>query len=219
MGVIFPGLRPGLQETALQAEEKRPRRWPDGYKYPMAEPRPQPPVLLVVAAFSRFPEALAWARTQLESTHGPVALVSEPFPFHQTAYYQATMGPDLRKQFLAFENLVLPDCLVAAKLHSNALEQQLATEARFPEARPLNLDPGILSLGKFQLATTKDQAHRVYLGQGIFTEVTLRFQDKAWEPWPWTYADYRETTVRAFLGEARRFYKQRLGQVFRKNGL
>ena len=51
------------------------------------------------------------------------------------------------------------------------------------------------------LATTKDQAHRLYVGDGIFAEVTLRYRDGADEPWPWTYADYREEAVRHFLNE------------------
>jgi Domain of unknown function (DUF4416) len=176
----------------------------------MAEPRPQTPVLLVVAAFSRHADALAWGRAQLAEQYGPVGLASEPFAFHHTAYYERSMGADLHKQFFAFERLVAPDCLPAVKLHTNRLEQTLAATGRFPEERPLNLDPGLLVLGKFLLATTKDQAHRIYLRDGIFAEVTLRFEAGAFEPWPWTYADYREPHVRAWLGEAREYYKQRL---------
>jgi hypothetical protein len=71
----------------------------------------------------------------------------------------------------------------------------------------LNLDPGVLSLGKFLLATTKDQAHRIYLCDGIFAEVTLRFEAGEFVPWPWTYADYREPDVREWLKQAREYYR------------
>ncbi len=168
------------------------------------------PVLLVVAAFSRHDDALRWGRERLEETCGPVGLASEPFLFNQTHYYEATMGSDLRKQFLAFERLVPPDCLPDVKLRTNALEKDLAATRAFPEERPLNLDPGLLALGKLLLATTKDQAHRIYLREGIFAEVTLRYHDGAWEPWPWTYADYRLPEVHAFLQQARDFYRSRL---------
>jgi hypothetical protein len=167
-------------------------------------------VLLVVAAFSRHDEALAWGRGRLEGSYGPVALASPPYDFRQTGYYEPAMGPGLRKCFLAFRDLVAADCLPAVKRHTNALEAELAAAGRFPEARPLNLDPGLLELGKFLLATTKDQAHRVYLRDGIFAEVTLRFHAGTFEPWPWTYADYRQEEVRAFLAEAREYYKERL---------
>ena len=176
----------------------------------MATPRLPPPVLLVVAAFSRHPEALAWARRRLEQAFGPVALAGPVYAFDQTAYYEATMGPGLRKQLLAFRDLVPADALADLKRRSLALERELAEGAAYSEPRPLNLDPGALTLGKFLLATTKDQAHRVYLRDGIFAEVTLRFHAGAFEPWPWTYADYRQAEVLAFLKEARGIYRRLL---------
>jgi hypothetical protein len=178
----------------------------------MATPRRPDAVLLVVAAFSRHAEALAWGRCRLEDAFGPVGLAGPVYPFHQTAYYEATMGANLHKQLLAFRDLVAADALADLKLRTNALERELADSAAYPEPRPLNLDPGVLTLGKFLLATVKDQAQRVYLRDGIFAEVTLRYCDGAFEPWPWTYADYREPAVRAFLEEARRFYRDRLRQ-------
>jgi hypothetical protein len=175
----------------------------------MAEPRLPEPALLVVAAFSRHPPALGWAREQLERQFGPVGLTSPTYEFNQTRYYEATMGTGLCKQFFAFEELVAPEILPAAKLRTNELEAELARTGGYPEPRPLNLDPGLLTLGKFMLATTKDQAHRLYLGAGIYAEVTLRYQAGAFEPWPWTYADYRQPAVRAFLQVARDFYRRR----------
>jgi hypothetical protein len=179
----------------------------------MADPRPQPPVLLVVAAFSRHETAIAWGRQRLIEEFGPIGLTSAPFVFDQTSYYEATMGPELRKQFFAFQNLVAPESLPATKLRTNALELELADQRVYAEPRPLNLDPGYLSLGKFLLATTKDQSHRIYLRDGIFAEVTLRYQAGAYEPWPWTYADYRQECVRAFLQEARDYYRERLREA------
>jgi hypothetical protein len=176
----------------------------------MADPRPAVPVLLVVAAFSRHAAALEWARGRLEQAYGPIALAGEPFEFHHTAYYQATMGSGLRKCLFAFRDLVSADSLPELKLATNALEAELAGCGTYPQPRPLNLDPGLLSLGKFVLATTKDQGHRVYLRDGIFAEVTLHFEAGAFEPWPWTYADYREQAVRDFLQQARDVYRARL---------
>jgi hypothetical protein len=176
----------------------------------MAEPRPPVPALLVVAAFSRHPDALARARARLEEVLGPVGLAGTPFVFDQTSYYEATMGAGLRKQLLAFRDLLAPDQLPDVKLRTNVLEHELAAAGTYPDARPVNLDPGLLTLGKFMLATTKDQAHRVYLRDGIYAEVTLRYHHGAFEPWPWTYADYRLACAHDFLRQARAYYRERL---------
>jgi hypothetical protein len=173
----------------------------------MARPRPVADVLLVVAAFSRHPAALDWARARLEEAHGPIALASPPYPFDQTNYYEPSMGPGLMKVLWAFQDMIDPAQLPGVKHASNALEDELAGQGLFPDQRPLNLDPGYLNLGKFVLATTKDQAHRLHLGDGIFAEVTLHYQSGAFCPWPWTYADYRLEEVIAFLGRARDHYR------------
>lgn len=168
------------------------------------------PGLLVVATFARQEAALVWARGRLEESFGPVALAGAPFAFTHTAYYADTMGQPLTKQLLAFERLVPLDRLAALKRASNEWEADLAAAGRFAEARPVNLDPGLVTLGKFMLATTKDQAHRVYLGDGVFAESTLRYVGRSFEPWPWTYADYREPAVIAFLNEGRERYRRLL---------
>jgi hypothetical protein len=179
----------------------------------MAEARLPEPALLVVAAFSGHPPALCLAKERLTRSYGPVGLVSAAFAFNQTRYYETAMGTGLLKEFWAFADLVAPDRLAEVKRRTNELEGELATSKCYMTARPVNLDPGLLTLGKFMLATTKDQAHRIYLRDGIYAEVTLRFQAGAFEPWPWTYADYREPGVREFLREARDFYRRRLHET------
>jgi hypothetical protein len=169
----------------------------------MGIPREPTYSLLVVACFSRHRDALRWAADRLIAKYGPVALISPDFDFHHTKYYEATMGTGLIKQFLVFHPIVPADCLPDVKHFTIALEQECAASGRFAEQRPLNLDPGLIQLGKFLLASTKDQAHRVFLRDDIFAEVTLRFEAGAFECWPWTYADYREEVVRAFLDQAR----------------
>jgi hypothetical protein len=177
----------------------------------MAAVREHVPVQLIVAAFSRHLEVLAWARERLVDTYGPVGLVSDDYEFCQTRYYEEEMGIKLVKRFFVFDRLLAPNRLPEVKLLTNRLEAELAANGRYAEPRPLNLDPGTLELGKFMLATTKDQAHRIYLDQGIFAEVTLRFEGGEFVPWPWTYADYRQDCVRAFLVKARERYRMQLG--------
>src|SRR6516165_2171540 len=158
---------------------------------------------LGVGAFSRHLAALTCREEPLQLKYGPIQLRSPDYYFHHTRYYEPVMGPGLRKRLLVFERMPPPDGLADIKCRTIALEGELAALGRFAEPRPLNLDPGLLQLGKFLLASTKDQTQRIYLRDGIFAEVTLRFHGGTFEPWPWTYADYREPAVLSFLGEAR----------------
>lgn len=176
----------------------------------MSKPQSPEPVLLIVAAFSRHAEALAWAGLRLQADYGPILQTSPGYDFDQTDYYEPAMGWGLRKHLIAFRNPIDPGCLADVKLRTNTLEAELARTGAYPESRPLNLDPGILSLGKFMLATTKDQHHRVYLRDGIFAEVTLRYTGGEFEAWPWTYADYRLPVVRTFLKDVRAYYYQQV---------
>ncbi len=166
------------------------------------------PQLLVVAAFSRYPAALQWVEQQLLESFGPLALKSPPWPFTQTRYYERTMGADLQKQFFVHKHLVPMDRLAEVKRTTIGIEAVLQSQQRYPEERPVNLDPGFINLGKFCLASTKDQAHRIYLRDGIFAEVTLQFRDKHFRPNPWTYPDYQQPHVLAFLDEARDYFRQ-----------
>jgi len=164
-------------------------------------------VLLILAAFSRHEEALAWGRTKTESAWGPIALASDAFEFRETNYYDATMGVGLRKQFLAFERLIDPEQLVELKLQTNEWEAEYAALARRDEQRPLNLDPGYITLAKLVLASTKDHAHRIYLGRGIYAEITLKFRDGAWQASDWTYPDYRRADFQELFSRCREYLK------------
>jgi hypothetical protein len=173
----------------------------------MGEIHQHPPVMPILAAFSRYDTALDWARDRATAAWGPVALESPRFGFVETDYYAATMGAGLFKRFWAFENLRNPSELVDWKLAANDWETEYARHARHAESRPLNLDPGYLTLAKLVLASTKDHAHRIYLGRGIFAEATLYFKDGRWQHRDWTFPDYRRADYQQFFSEARERFR------------
>ena len=160
-------------------------------------------VLLIVAASSRHDAALAWARERIEREIGSLALVSDAFAFTETDYYAATMGDGLKKQFIACERPIDPGELARIKRQTNAWEAEYAALGRHPEPRPLNLDPGYVTAAKLVLASTKDHAHRLYLADGIYAEVTLAYRQKQWQPLDWTYPDYRRADYQAFFTACR----------------
>jgi hypothetical protein len=160
-------------------------------------------VTLLIAVVSRYAKALEWARDGAEQQYGSVLLASPAFDFTETDYYTATMGPDLKKQFLAFERPIDPAALAGIKRQTNDWEAEYAGLGLYPEIRPLNLDPGYITAAKLVLASTKDHAHRIYLRDGIYAEVTLSYRHRHWQPMEWTYPDYRREDYQQFFTQCR----------------
>lgn len=146
---------------------------------------------------------------QMEKLFGPVSRLQDPFPFAHTDYYCKEMGAPLTKRIALFERLVPPAELAEIKIITNHLESEFLREGK----RGVNLDPGLLELGRVVLASTKDCAHRIYLTRGIFGEVTLLYQRGSFQPLPWTYPDWRSRESLGFLNSARLWYLKRLADA------
>jgi hypothetical protein len=160
-------------------------------------------VKLMVGMLAGTEEYFQRAEERLKRHFGPVDFRSPLLPFTHTGYYSQEMGQGLHRKFIAFAQLIDPGDLAEAKRFTNRLEEELAEGG----PRCVNLDPGYISPGKLVLATTKDREHRIYLGDGIYAEVTLRWRrQEGYEPWEWTYPDYRTDDYRSILGEIRRLY-------------
>jgi hypothetical protein len=145
--------------------------------------------------------------TVLTDLYGGIVLRSTPMPFTQTTYYEREMGAMLTRQYVAFDPLISIAALAAVKHMTNNLETRWA---RSRDQRRVNIDPGYLDLAKVVLASTKDHSHRLYIGDGIFAEVTLRYRQHAFQPWEWTYPDYRVPATLTFFHQLRALYKYQL---------
>lgn len=144
----------------------------------------------------------------LKSKFGEIDHASEEFEFTFTGYYDEEMTKPIYRVILSFRKLIAPEDLVRVKKTTNRIEQAVAVGGK----RKVNLDPGYLELGKFVLATTKDQQHRLYIGKGIYEEITLYYRDKQWRDWEWTYPDYRSGLYKKILSEIREIYKKQVGK-------
>ena len=177
---------------------------------------PPKPVKLIVAMIGRDEALLARARAELELLYGPVDLESPLFPFTSTSYYEEEMGKNLLRRFLAFGNLMSPDRLAGIKIAANALEESLAAECAAADPacppRPINIDPGYMTLSKLVLASTKDFSHRIYLMDGIYAEVTLSYRRSGWVSYPFTFPDFVRDTYHAFLSQVRQTLCRQIGK-------
>jgi len=172
----------------------------------MGTAREPEPVKLVVSLLTGDPALLAEVKGALSQEFGPIDLESELLPFDHTDYYAPEFGPGLERQIVTFEKLVDPGRLPYIKRWTNDLEGSLARDGK----RRVNIDPGYISLGKLVLASTKNHAHRLYLGQGIYGESTLSYQRGHFRPWPWTYPDYAGDAYSALFEQIRERYKAQL---------
>jgi hypothetical protein len=164
------------------------------------------PERLVIGVLISRPERRQELLDRLADRGGPIDFATDSIPFTYTDYYREEMGDALGRFYTSFQRLVDPGDLASIKLATNELELGF----REPRGRTVNLDPGILSLSRFALATTKDSGHRIPLSRGIYAEVTLRYQGGGFRPLPWTYPDYSCPTTIAILTAIRQRYRAEL---------
>jgi hypothetical protein len=165
------------------------------------------PAKLICGFLYRHRDLYISALEKLESLFGGVEFESEIFEFSHTDYYEKEMGADLQRCFVSFEKPIDPGRLRDLKISCNDIERQYLNDAG---GRTINIDPGLISLAHLALASTKDFAHRLYLGEGIYGEVSMLYEDKTFTALPWTYPDYRTPEVVKFLLRVRESLKEHI---------
>ena len=159
------------------------------------------------------PEVIQQAVQRLQVQLGPIDVQSEIFLFSHTEYYRKEMGEGLGRMFVAFSRLIRRERLAEMKLLTNGLEENLSQEIKSLKRRRINIDPGYLEASKLVLASTKNFSHRIYLGRGIYAEVTLQYRQNRFQALPWTYPDYQTHQVLSFLQRARQVYMRQVSEV------
>src|ERR1700757_4771656 len=149
------------------------------------------------------------AEQRLSAAYGPIDHRSPVIPFDFTDYYEADMGEIIDRVFFSFERLIEADQLPEIKRQTNQLEEEMAPLFQSAK-RPVNLDPGYIEQAKVVLASTKNFYHRIYLGGGIFGEVTMHFRNNTYQFFPWTYPDYQSKDYQEFFIRVRQIYRSQL---------
>lgn len=168
--------------------------------------KPLPGKLIISAIYSSL-DVMHDAISEAEKKFSPVEFETDEMDFLHTKYYREEMGDDLKRKFFAFRTLIERDSLADIKILTNKIEDKFGEKVDDFVFRRVNLDPGILTPANLILASTKDYAHRIYLKNGIFAEVTLIYEKKRFRALPWTYPDYTEEEVIKFLERARNTIK------------
>jgi hypothetical protein len=174
------------------------------------------PVKLFIGLLSSEIPLFDELKKKLKEDFGAVDLESPIWEWNHTDYYSKEMGDGLKRQFVFFQDLISPESISEIKLKTIALEKQYLNPPLSPFAkgeqkgvggRRINLDPGYLDSAKVVLVSTKDFSHRIYLGNGIYGEVTLIYSGECYQILPYTFPDFRTQEYQNIFKKARDMYK------------
>jgi hypothetical protein len=168
----------------------------------MSEPQPPRPAKLVIGIFTPNKKKIDHLALELSSQFGQIDLVSSWMDFNYTSYYEPEMGSPLARRVFAFKRPIEQGELAAVKVATNQIEQAYSPGGR----REANIDPGYMLHERFVLASGKNFSHRIYIGLGIYADLTLIYQKGSFQKLAWTYPDYADEAMLKFLGQVRRKY-------------
>ncbi len=172
----------------------------------MAPPQAPEPMKYFVAMLFRTHDALNAGKKHLVSVWGTLDFEGEDHLFDCTAYYEPEMGTPLSRRLVSFEALMPPAELVEMKLRCNQIEDDLAIEGK----RIVNLDAGYLDHNKFVLASAKGEGQKIYLDKGIYADFVGRYKHGQYQPFDWTFPDFRDGRYDAELLTIRQIYLQQM---------
>lgn len=119
------------------------------------------------------------------------------------------MGGGLWRCLASFLHLASAGELARWKIFSNSLEKRWSLGGR----RLVNLDPGYVARERLVLATGKNFSHRLYLGQGIYGDLTLLAGPEGFQALPWSFPDYTGGPLPELLTLVRRKYLWQLKEL------
>jgi hypothetical protein len=176
----------------------------------MSQPSTPKPVKLIVSLIAGEEKRITEASAELFQSYGKIDFMSACIPFTMTEYYQAEMGKGLMRRLITFEDLLDPEQFPAVKRCTDKLEAHYTTSEG---NRTINLDPGYMTLYQLILATNKSFAHRIYLRDGVYADLTLIYKNKSFQSLAWTYPDYGSMEIIELLNRIRERYQKQLQNV------
>ena len=168
----------------------------------MSHPKEPMPAKLVISVFLREKALIVPVVEDLLEKIGDIDILSSWMPFDRTTYYEPEMGAPLFRRMVVFKALIDQQALPDIKWATQDIEKRYMQAGN----RRVNIDPGYLLLERFVLATGKNFSHRIYIGQRIYADLTLIYQKGKFQALPWTFPDYADVGMHAFLEKVREKY-------------
>ena len=141
----------------------------------------------------------------LQQRYGDMDYRSPSFEFDFTDYYVPEMGSPIFRMFVSFERLIHPKDIARIKVETNDIENTLADDGH----RKVNLDAGYMDYDKVVLASAKYNGQKIYLDKGIWADLTLHYEKGRFDPYPWSFPDFKQRIYEKVFLEIRQRYKTR----------
>lgn len=169
------------------------------------------PVKYIIAVLYRNTDRLAAVTTELVIRWGSLDFEGADHLFDVTDYYEVEMGAPLMRRLLSFEKLYTPTLIVDMKLACNDIEDDMAMGGK----RTVNLDAGYLDHNKYLLASAKEAGQKIYLDKGIYADLSGRYKAGKYQPFEWSFPDFRDGRYDAELLAIRKLYMEQVKAVRR----
>jgi hypothetical protein len=144
-------------------------------------------------------------KEKLIKNFGEIDYISDPIDFQKfTDFYNDEMGKNIRVEgrMISFKNLGSQAFLAEAKNITNELEKEYTVDGK----RKVNIDIGFVHHTQFVLASTKHWGNRIYIGKGIFAEITLIYVYGKWSSLEYSYVNFKNETYQQELEKIRNIY-------------
>lgn len=140
----------------------------------------------------------------LSNIYGEIDMETDFLNFNQTSYYEKEFGKNLERKIFSIKGLINPLSAIDIKLEAMRIEEEFKRDRN----RTINIDPGYIELSHVILTTRKPYSHRIYIGKGIYADLTLIYKKgSGYTPLEWTYPDYASEEYRNFFNDIRKILK------------
>lgn len=167
------------------------------------------PVKFFTAIFYTDKDLLKIAKERLMQEFGEIDYESPSFDFTFTNYYRDEMGENIKRIFYSFKKLIMPEEVVDIKIKTSLIEDKLRLEGK----RKVNIDPGYMDYFKVVLASFKFGGQKIYLGKGVYADITLWYEKGKFRPLITCFPDFKSNIYEKVLLKIRELYKKDLREI------
>lgn len=145
---------------------------------------------LIISTISSSIDALSDVLKALERKFGRIEFETMEIKTSLAGQYREEMGENLYRRFFSFARDISRSNLAEIKTTCSRIEPLFADCIGDYIFRTVNIDPGILCSENLVMTSNREYNNRIYLKDGVFSEIVLIFSGGQFMQLPWTNEDF-----------------------------